>query len=196
MITNYTGSRITLQIGSGRRTEEVEVLNFGNFDFMGLGARQELKDASKKALEMYGCGSCGPRGFYGTIKPHITLEETFAAFVGVDNSIMYSDGASTSSSTVAAFAKRGDLLVVDEGIYEGLLTGVTLSRSNVKTFKHNDMVDLERVLTEVRKEDVRLKRNVLDQRRFIVCEGLYRNYGTILKVRSERASERAKRRMQ
>lgn len=31
----------------------------------------------------------------------------------------------------------------------------------------------------VAEEDKRLKRNVLDQRRFIVVEGLYRNYGDI-----------------
>ena len=80
-------------------------------------------------------------------------------------SIMYSDGASTSSSTVAAFAKRGDLLVVDEGCFEGLLTGALLSRSNVRHFKHNDMADLERGLREIREEDRRLRRDVMEQRR-------------------------------
>lgn len=34
-------------------------------------------------------------------------------------------------------------------------------------------------LQGVAEEDKRLKRNVLDQRRFIVVEGLYRNYGDL-----------------
>lgn len=34
-------------------------------------------------------------------------------------------------------------------------------------------------LQEIAEEDKRLKRNVMDQRRFIVVEGLYRNYGDI-----------------
>ena len=92
---------------------------------------------------------------------------------------MYSDGASTCSSTVAAFAKRGDILVVDEGIYEPLMTGVYLSRANVHWFKHNDMEDLERVLTELHRTDQRLGRKPNALRRFIVVEGLYKNLGTI-----------------
>ena len=70
------------------------------------------------------------------------LEDKFAELCGTESAIMYSDGASTASSTVSAFAKRGDLLVIDEGIYEALLTGVTLSRSNIRVFKHNDLDDL------------------------------------------------------
>lgn len=99
-----------------------------------------VKDASRQALSKYGCGSCGPRGFYGTIDVHLQLEKSISKFTGTDDAILYSDGASTISSTVAAFAKRGDLLVVDEGVYEPLVTGVTLSRANVKWFRHNDMV--------------------------------------------------------
>ena len=60
--------------------------------------------------------------------------------MGSEGAILYSDGASTISSTVAAFCKRGDLLVVDEGVCEPLIAGVKLSRAYVKWFKHNDMV--------------------------------------------------------
>jgi serine palmitoyltransferase len=42
-------------------------LNFTTFDFLGLTADKRLKDAARDALNKYGCGSCGPRGFYGTI---------------------------------------------------------------------------------------------------------------------------------
>ncbi|GMH62937.1 hypothetical protein TrRE_jg6084 [Triparma retinervis] len=172
VLTGYTGRTMTTSDG-------IEAINCGNFDFLGMSIRGEVKEASREALEIYGCGSCGPRGFYGTIMPHVTLEERFAEFMGQgQQSIMYSDGASTSSSTVAAFAKRGDLLVVDEGCFEGLLTGALLSRSNVRHFKHNDMDDLRRVLEEIRGEDRKLRRDVLEQRRFIVAEGIYRNYGT------------------
>ena len=168
IVTAYTGTHITTV------ASKKPMINVSSFDFLGMGVEERVKEAAAATLKTYGCGSCGPRGFYGTIKPHLTLESAFASLCSVSSSIMYSDGASTSSSTVAAFAKRGDLLVVDEGCFEGLLTGVNLSRSNVKTFKHNDMVDLRRVLSKVVKEDKKLGRNVLQQRRFIVAEGLYR----------------------
>ena len=169
-------------LASKKTKRPFQVLNFATFDFLGMQAsasNSAIKEVSKQALEKYGCGSCGPRGFYGTIDIHLQLEDEISKFTHTDGAIMYSDGASTCSSTVAAFAKRGDLLVVDEGVYEPLVTGVMLSRANVKWFKHNDMEDLERVLTEVQKTDQTLGRKPNAQRRFIVVEGLYKNLGTI-----------------
>lgn len=184
-----------------------QVLNFAAFDFLGMAADTILdapdiskektgkaipssptssaeslhpvKKASLAALDRYGCGSCGPRGFYGTIDVHLELEKAIAGFCGTDDAILYSDGASTVSSTIAAFCKRGDLIVVDEGVYEPVRTGVQLSRANVKWFAHNDMEDLRRVLTSVQQADKLLGRKLNAQRRFLVVEGLYKNTGNI-----------------
>ncbi|CAM9848591.1 unnamed protein product [Ascophyllum nodosum] len=167
--------------GSYLRVEGIDgpLLNMANFDFLGLGQRKELKAAAVQALDKYGCGSCGPRGFYGTIDVHMKIEDEVAAFMGTEEAISYSDSSTTISSAIPAFAKKGDLTIVDQGVEENVQTGINLSRSTVRTFKHNDMEDLERVLKEIAEDDKRLKRNVLDQRRFIVVEGLYRNYGDL-----------------
>jgi len=159
------------------------VLNFSGHDFLGMGSSNEnLKNVSRKTMQKYGCGSCGPRGFYGTIDVHLALEEVMRNFCGTDDAIMYSDGASAVSSAVAAFAKRGDLLVVDEAVYESLQTGVTLSRASVKYFKHNDVEDLRRVLERIAEKDSLIGRKSNEQRRFIVVEGLYKNYGDLAPI--------------
>lgn len=180
VVQSQHGKYLTVTLNKNSREDEPRtLLNFCNFDFLGLQTSSDLKEASAKALKKYGCGSCGPRGFYGTIDTHLQLEECIAKFTNTDAAIMYSDGASTCSSTVAAFAKRGDLLVVDEAVYEPLMTGVYLSRANVQWFKHNDVDDLERVLKELQIQDKKLGRKPNAQRRFIVVEGLYKNLGTI-----------------
>jgi serine palmitoyltransferase len=46
-------------------------------------------------------------------------------------------------------------------------------------FKHNNMEDLESVLRSIAEDDVKLRRDALQQRRFIIVEGLYRNTGDI-----------------
>ena len=61
VVTSAATTHVTL------KGYEKEKLNFTTFDFLGLGAEEELKDAARDALNKYGCGSCGPRGFYGTI---------------------------------------------------------------------------------------------------------------------------------
>ena len=111
-------------------------LNFLSYDFLGLGARPELKAAAKATLDEYGCGSCGPRGFYGSVMPHLEVEGAVAEFLGTEGAISYSDAASAQSSTIPAFSKKGDLVVVDGGIHEALQTGVDLSRSKVCPLAH------------------------------------------------------------
>jgi serine palmitoyltransferase len=189
VIEKMEGSKVEISIRDSNGNSNMKhstrtVLNFATNDFLGMSCPSDsksdvVKKASVEALSKYGCGSCGPRGFYGTIDAHLDLEDAMAKFTETDGAILYSDGASCVASTVAAFAKRGDLIIADESIYEALGTGITLSRANVKYFKHNDMDDLRKVLERVQATDESLGRKKNDQRRFIVVEGLYKNYGSV-----------------
>jgi 7-keto-8-aminopelargonate synthetase-like enzyme len=42
----------------------------------------------------------------------------------------------------------------DDGVNFAVQKGVQISRSNVRWFKHNDIEDLERVLEEIRVDDL------------------------------------------
>ena len=52
--------------------------------------RDETREAAESGARQYGIGSCGPRGFYGTIDCHLKLEEDIAQFMGVEEAIIYS----------------------------------------------------------------------------------------------------------
>lgn len=58
------------------------VLNVSSFDFLSLSQNADIKQKAKDALNFYGCGSCGPRGFYGTIDQHLIFEDAVAKFLG------------------------------------------------------------------------------------------------------------------
>jgi hypothetical protein len=47
---------------------------------------------------VYSCGSCGPRGFYGTTEKHVQLEVALAKFMGVAEAICYSGGSGCAHS--------------------------------------------------------------------------------------------------
>lgn len=187
------------------------VLNVASYDFLGMSQEQSIKTKAVEALDYYGCGSCGPRGFYGTIDVHLTFEQNIAKFMGTEvrsfdlysmlfvgflsvisvvcfgtpffsvsqEAISYSDSASTVTSVISAFAKKGDLLIVDEAVSEPVLAGLNLSRSLVHFFRHNDMEHLQSILDSIAKDDKKLRRDAKQQRRFIVVEGLYRNTGDL-----------------
>ena len=157
----------------------VEVINFASTNFLGLLQHPVVQARCERAINKYGCGSCGPRGFYGTIDVHLELEQRVARFLGQHDSLLYSYDYATASSTIPAFAKREDVLVVDAGCHWGIRNGVVLSKARVLWFKHNDVDDLERQLLKVAEEDKRKGKGVELNRRFIIAEGLYINHGDL-----------------
>ncbi|CAI5493657.1 unnamed protein product [Closterium sp. Naga37s-1] len=155
-----------------------KMLNLASMNFLGLIGNTHVQDAATAALHKYGVGSCGPRGFYGTIDVHLDLEERIAAFMGVEGCILYSYGLATVASTIPAFCKRGDLIIADEGVGWAMQNGMTLARSTVRYFRHNDMRHLEQLLQQHAAAD--RKSNKTDIRRFIAVEALYQCSGELL----------------
>ncbi|RKO85134.1 pyridoxal phosphate-dependent transferase [Blyttiomyces helicus] len=163
--------------GKPKFADGKERLNLASYNFLGLMNQEFVKEKAVEALRTYGVGTCGPRGFYGTIDVHMQLEEQIAKFIGSPAAVLYSQGFSTIASVIPAFAKRGDILVADDGVGFAIQKGLQISRSRVKYFKHNDMEDLERVLESLRVESLKAKQS--PARRFIVTEGLFANSGDI-----------------
>ncbi|OBZ82580.1 Serine palmitoyltransferase 1 [Choanephora cucurbitarum] len=153
------------------------LMNLATSNYLNLVASDQIRQKAVETLRNYGVGSCGPPGFYGTIDVHMDLERDIARFLGTDDAIIYAQGFSTISSVIPAFCKRGDYLVVDDGVCFAVQKGVQISRSIIRTFKHNDMEDLERVLKEIDREHTVHRKRLT--RRFIVTEGLFANFGDI-----------------
>lgn len=169
MITGSNSTHVTIDGKS--------VLNLARVNFLGFVADEVSNKAAKEAVQKYGVGTCGPRGFYGTIDVHLELEETIKNFMKAEDAMIYSYGFATISSVIPAFTGQGDLLIVDKGVSYAVQTGVKLSRSTVMWFEHNNLQDLERVLKKVQQEDIKTKRKL--NRRFIVIEGVYYNFGDV-----------------
>jgi serine palmitoyltransferase len=170
VITSAAQHQLTL---AGKATH---VHNFATYNFLGLVGDKNIIAECKKTITKYGVGSCGPRGFYGTIDVHLELERNLSQWLGTCDTIVYSYGFCTISSVIPAFSKRGDVLIYDQGVNFATQQGIELSRSIIQTFKHNDTNDLERLLKEIVAKD---KGRPVKNRRFIVINGVYENYGDI-----------------
>lgn len=165
---------VTYVKGQGR------VINVATHNFLGLLKHERVESAALSVMREYGCGACGPRGFYGTTDIHLECEAALAHFCGTSTAILYSFGAATASSTIPAFVKRGDLLVVDDAIAYPLRAGARLSRARVIPFKHNDMSDLHRILQKVVDEEGGFdSTQAHTQRRLILVEGISSTRGDV-----------------
>ncbi|XP_042477145.1 long chain base biosynthesis protein 1b [Macadamia integrifolia] len=153
-----------------------EVVNFASTNYLGLIGNEKLNESCTAAVEKYGVGSCGPRGFYGTIDVHLDCEEKISKFLGTPDTLLYSYGISTMFSAIPSLCKKGDIIVADEGVHWAIQNGLYLSRSTIVYFKHNDMESLENTLEKIIRENKRATK----VRRYIVVEALYQNSGQIV----------------
>ncbi|KAK9866316.1 hypothetical protein WJX84_004594 [Apatococcus fuscideae] len=74
IISSSAGRHVTV---NGKR-----VINMASCDFLGIAGDPVIKDMCRATIEKYGVGSCGPRGFYGTIDVHLDLEARLAKYMG------------------------------------------------------------------------------------------------------------------
>jgi len=152
-------------------------INLMTCNFLGFAGHPTLEEEAIETVRKYGVGSCGPRGFYGSIDTHLRLEQRISKFLGSEDAVLYSSGYATVTSVIPAFSKLGDIIVCDEGCNWAVQVGLQLSQSRVYYFKHNDMEHLEQVMEKVRREFPDEKKPKF--RKFLVVEGLYYNFGDI-----------------
>lgn len=154
-----------LLASSGKR-----VLVAAGTDFLGLTGDPTITKAAAQTIAKYGVGSCGPRGFYGTVNVHLSLEAALAAWQGTAEAIVYSHDIATMPSVLPAFASAKDVIVLDDAAPWALANGAALSRARVATFRHGSLADLEAVLARLAAADAAASRPPC--RRFIVVEGV------------------------
>jgi serine palmitoyltransferase len=153
------------------------VLDFVSLNFLGLAGHPDILAAAHATIRRFGVGSCGPRGFYGTLDVHLELEAALAKYMGTQEAILYPYDLATLPSIIPAFANRKDVIVADEGCNYAIRNGCSLSRARILFFKHNDVADLERILKQIAHEDRKQNRPL--NRRFVVVEGVYANTGEV-----------------
>ena len=163
-------------IESGQDTEVMidhkRVLMFGSNSYLGLTSHPKIKEASKKAIDKYGTGCAGSRFLNGTLDIHIELENRLATYVGKEAAVLFSTGFQVNLGVLSCIAGRNDYLILDEYDHASLIDGSRLSFSKVIKYAHNNMADLERKLSILPEEAVKL----------IVVDGIFSMEGDIVKL--------------
>lgn len=163
-------------IESGQDTEvyidNKRVLMFGSNSYLGLTSHPKIKEASKKAIDKYGTGCAGSRFLNGTLDIHIELEQRLARYVEKEAALLFSTGFQVNLGVLSSITGRNDYLILDEYDHASLIDGSRLSFSKVIKYSHNDMEDLQRKLSILPEEAVKL----------IVVDGVFSMEGDIAKL--------------
>ena len=133
-----------------------EVLMFGSNAYTGLTGDERVIEAGIKAMHKYGSGCAGSRFLNGTLDLHVQLEKELAAFVGKDEALCFSTGFTVNSGVIPALTDRNDYIICDDRDHASIVDGRRLSFATQLHYKHNDMEDLERVLSKLPQEAIKL----------------------------------------
>ncbi len=142
-------------IDSGADTEVYikgkKMIMIGSNNYLGLTQDERVKKAAIAAIEKYGSGCTGSRFLNGTLDIHEELERRLAEFMQTETALIFSTGFTTNQGTIAALVGRKDLIVGDNENHASIVDGARLAFGRYLKYRHNDMADLDRVLTNNKK---------------------------------------------
>jgi len=123
------------------------LLSFSCNDYLNLSHHPAVKAAAVRAIETYGVGAGASRLITGDHPLLSELEARLARLKGTEAACVFGSGYLANAGIIPTFAGPGDLVVVDALAHACIWAGAKLSGAQTVGFAHNDMADLERVLT-------------------------------------------------
>ena len=150
-----------------------KVLMFCSNNYLGLSNHPKLKEAAIEAVRTHGAGSGSVRPIAGNMDIHMELEKRLAKFKDADASLVYQTGFAANSGLIPQLAGKGDLIISDELNHGSIIDGVRLSTAERKVYKHADMDDLARVLSEAEKSTPAYRRIL------IITDGVFSMDGDV-----------------
>jgi len=155
--------------GNKVKVRNKEMVMVGSNNYLGLLDHPKVKQAAQAAIDRYGVATCGSRFLNGTLDIHVELENRLAAFMKKEAALTFSTGFQTNQGIISTLIGKGDAVLMDRMDHASIIDACRLSFGDVYKFKHNDMADLERILSSLSP----------DQGKLIVVDGVFSMEGDV-----------------
>ena len=153
-------------------TKGKEVLNFCANNYLGLSSHPDVISAAKSAIDTHGFGMSSVRFICGTQDIHKKLEQKTAAFLGMEDTILYAAAFDANGGLFEPLLNAEDAIISDALNHASIIDGIRLCKAKRYRYLTNDMEDLEKQL--IAAKDAR--------RRMIATDGVFSMDGTIAQI--------------
>lgn len=165
---------ITTPQGASITTNGREVINFCANNYLGLSSHPRVIEAAKRAIDTHGYGMSSVRFICGTQDIHKELEKKISGFLGMEDTILYAAAFDANGGVFEPLLGAEDAIISDELNHASIIDGVRLCKAMRYRFKHNDMDDLRKQLSEARAANAR--------QIIVVTDGAFSMDGTIARL--------------
>jgi glycine C-acetyltransferase len=145
------------------------VINMCANNYLGLSNHPDLVKFAKQALDQYGYGLSSVRFICGTQTIHKELEKKIAAFLGVEDCILYSSCFDANGGLFETLMGADDAIISDSLNHASIIDGIRLSKAQRLRYENNSMQDLE----------AQLQQSKSARYRMIATDGVFSMDGTI-----------------
>lgn len=158
--------------GNKVRVDGKEMIMVGSNNYLGLINHPRVMKAAKEAVDRYGVATCGSRFLNGTLDIHIELEKKLAEFMKKEAALAFSTGFQTNQGIISTLIGKGDSVITDKLVHASIIDACRLTYGRVYRFRHNDMADLEKVLSSLDK----------DAGKMVVVDGVFSMEGDLVNL--------------
>ena len=166
ILVSPQGTRVTLADGR-------EVINLCANNYLGYAADPRIVEAARDCLDKYGFGLSSVRFICGSQDIHKELEEKISAFLGTEDSILYSSCFDANGGLFEPLLTADDAIISDELNHASIIDGVRLCKAARYRYRNCDLDDLEKQLQAAEKARFKL----------IATDGVFSMDGVIAPLR-------------
>ncbi|RYZ57612.1 MAG: glycine C-acetyltransferase [Proteobacteria bacterium] len=149
------------------------LINLCANNYLSLANHPDVVHAAQEALAKYGFGMASVRFICGTQDVHKELEGKLSAFLGMEDTILYSSCFDANGGLFETLLGAEDAIISDSLNHASIIDGVRLSKAQRFRYNNNDMQELEDKLKEASKCRFRL----------IATDGIFSMDGYVAKLK-------------
>jgi glycine C-acetyltransferase len=119
------------------------LLNLCANNYLGLASHPELVAAAHEALDRWGYGMASVRFICGTQALHRELEERLSAFLGTDDTILFSSCFDANGGLFEALLGPEDAVISDQLNHASIIDGIRLCKARRERYANGDLDELQ-----------------------------------------------------
>jgi len=124
------------------------MLNLSSNDYLGLASRQELREEFLQELSARNFlpTSSSSRLLTGNFPVYEELENELARLYNKESALVLNSGYHANTGILPAISTEQTLILADKLVHASLIDGIRLSNARCIRYRHNDMLQLERLI--------------------------------------------------
>jgi glycine C-acetyltransferase len=149
-----------------------EVINLCANNYLGLANHPSVREAARLAIDRYGYGMASVRFICGTQTLHKELEHRLSAFLGTEDTILYSSCFDANGGLFETLLDEQDAVISDALNHASIIDGIRLCKARRLRYANDDMDELE----------ARLKESMDCRYRLVATDGVFSMDGVIARL--------------